>query len=177
MSRFHNADLTPDEGATSINVYLSNLAANATDKKMFTSPVHSILVKAIRQGPAVPEDAILLSLSAKDVVAVEDGPDNCINAAVPHPYRAKQVKNGMAQLVGNVEMYSAATLDESVSCVGGGTVILKMIDLSSSTEELAITLGLMKDMIRDSWSASEEMERIREYHSSFCEDWLMGRRF
>ena len=146
-------------------MYLSNLAANATDKKLFTSPAHSILVRAIRQGPAISEDAILLSLSAKDFVVMEDGPDVCHNAGVPHPYRAKQVKHGMAHLVGNVEVYSAMALDESVACVGGGTVILKMIDLSASTEELAVTLGLMRDMIKDSWSASEEMERIRKHAS------------
>ena len=107
----------------------------------------------------------MVSLTAKDVVVVEDGPDICMNAGVPHPHRAKQVRYGTAQLVGNVEVYSATALDESVSCVGGGTVILKMIDLSSSTEELATTLGLMRDMIKDSWSASEEMERIRQFAS------------
>jgi hypothetical protein len=143
-------------------VYLSNLASNATDKKLFTSPVHSVLVRAIRQGPAFPEESIVLSLTAKDVLSMDDGPDICTNAAVPHPYRAKQVRHGTAQLMGNVEVYSATALDESVTCVGGGTVILKMIDLSSSTEELATTLGLMRDMIKDSWSASEEMERIRQ---------------
>lgn len=124
---------------------------------MFTSPAHSILVRAIRQGPAFAEDSILLSLSAKDV----DG-DACINSAIPHPYRAKQVRNGTLSLVGDVGTHTVMSLDESVACVGGGTVILKMIDLSTSTEELLFGLGLLRDIIKDCWSASEEMERIRE---------------
>ena len=53
-------------------------------------------------------------------------------------------------------------LDETVSSVGGGTVILKMIDMASTSEELAKTLAIFRDMLRDSWEASEEMERIRE---------------
>jgi len=152
------ARLNPDEGATSINVYLSGLALTAADKKMFTSPAHSILVRAIRQGPAFAEDSILLSLSAKDV----DG-DTCLNSAISQPYRAKQVRNGSLKIVGDVDTHTAMSLDESVACVGGGTVILKMIDLSSTTEELVVGLGLLRDMIRDCWSASEEMERIRKW--------------
>jgi hypothetical protein len=58
--------------------------------------------------------------------------------------------------------HSKPSLDESTSCVGGGTVVLKMIDLSLTSEELAATLGILRDLIKDSWSASEEMERIRE---------------
>lgn len=54
------------------------------------------------------------------------------------------------------------SLDESVSAVGGGVVLLKMIDLSQTKEELATTLGILRDTIKDSWKASEEMERIRE---------------
>lgn len=54
------------------------------------------------------------------------------------------------------------SLDESVSAVGGGVVLLKMIDLSQTKEELATTLAILRDTIKDSWKASEEMERIRE---------------
>ena len=156
---WRRAKLIADEGATSINVYLSALALTAADKKMFTSPAHSILVRAIRQGPAFAEESILLSLSAKDVEG-----DTCLNSAIPHPYRAKQVRNGTLKMVGDVDTHTAMSLDESVACVGGGTVILKTIDLSNSTDELLIGLGLLRDMIRDCWSASEEMERIRESH-------------
>lgn len=67
----------------------------------------------------------------------------------------------MATLVGDIQPSCPAALDESVACVGGGIAVLKLIDLSSSSEELATTLGILRDMIKDSWSASEEMERIR----------------
>jgi hypothetical protein len=53
-------------------------------------------------------------------------------------------------------------LDETVSVVGGGTVILKLIDLCRTPEELRTGLGMLRDLIKDNWAASEEMERIRQ---------------
>lgn len=122
-------------------------------------PNTSILVKAIRTGLAIPEENVLLSLSAGDVTS--DG-QTVVNAAVPHPIRAKQLRHGLAHIVGDLLCFRTINLDDSVSTVGGGTVLLKMIDMAQTSEELATTLGILKDMLRDSWSASEEMERIRE---------------
>ncbi|WVF68754.1 hypothetical protein IAT40_003526 [Kwoniella sp. CBS 6097] len=148
------------EGATSINIYLSNLAREGKDKKLFTHTSNSILVRAIRSGPAVPEETILLSLSARDF---DPALGSCTNAAVPHPYRAKQLRHGTARLTGNVRPFTASSLDESTTAVGGGLVILKLVDLSRTKEELISTLGMLRDMIKDSWSASEEMERIHGF--------------
>jgi len=148
-----------DEGATSINIYLSTLGQNAADKRLFTMPNTSAIVKAIRTGPAIPEEHILLSLSASDMLPSEE---TIVNAAVPHPWRARQLRHGLARLHGDVHAFSPCHLDDSVEAVGGGAVILKLIDMSQTSEELASTLGILRDMIKDSWRASEEMERIRE---------------
>ncbi|WVQ96281.1 hypothetical protein IAU59_003385 [Kwoniella sp. CBS 9459] len=148
------------EGATSINIYLSNLAREGKDKKLFTHASNSILVRAIRSGPAIPEETISLSLSARDY---DPSQGSCVNAAVPHPYRARQLRHGTAQLIGNVQPFTASSLDESTTAVGGGLVILKLVDLSRTKEELISTLGILRDMIKDSWSASEEMERIHGF--------------
>nr|XP_019013052.1 uncharacterized protein I206_02549 [Kwoniella pini CBS 10737]OCF51833.1 hypothetical protein I206_02549 [Kwoniella pini CBS 10737] len=148
------------EGATSINIYLSNLARDSKDRKIFTHSSNSILVRALRSGPAIPEDIIMLSLAARDYDSTLRA---CINAGIPHPLRAKQLQHGTARLVGNVSPFSATSLDESASAVGGGLVLLKLVDLSQTKEELVSTLGMFKDLIKDSWSASEEMERIHGF--------------
>ena len=148
-----------DEGATSINIYLSTLGQSAADKRLFTMPNTSAIVKAIRTGPAIPEEHILLSLSASDMLPSEE---TIVNAAVPHPWRARQLRHGLARLHGDVHAFSPCHLDDSVEAVGGGAVILKLIDMSQTSEELASTLAILRDMIKDSWRASEEMERIRE---------------
>jgi hypothetical protein len=59
--------------------------------------------------------------------------------------------------------FSTYDLDVSVLSVGGGVVVLKLIDLAQNAEQLAITLTLLRDMIKYSWSASEEMERIHGF--------------
>jgi hypothetical protein len=84
-----------------------------------------------------------------------------LNAAVPHPLRAQQLRHGTGRLIGNVDVYSSDGLDESVESVGGGTVVLKMIDMSQSSEELLGSLSVLREMTKECWSASEEMERIR----------------
>nr|XP_019045287.1 hypothetical protein I302_05676 [Kwoniella bestiolae CBS 10118]OCF24217.1 hypothetical protein I302_05676 [Kwoniella bestiolae CBS 10118] len=148
------------EGATSINIYLNNMARVGNDKKLFAHSSNSILVRAIRSGPAIPEDIIILSLAARDY---DPNLGACINAGVPHPLRARQLRHGTARLVGNVSPFSVTSLDESTTAVGGGLVLLKLVDLSRTKEELTSTLGMFKDMIKDSWSASEEMERIHGF--------------
>jgi hypothetical protein len=40
--------------------------------------------------------------------------------------------------------------------------VLKLVDLSQTPEELASALSILRDLIKDSWRASEEMERIRK---------------
>ncbi|ORY31849.1 hypothetical protein BCR39DRAFT_525741 [Naematelia encephala] len=159
------------EAATSINVYLSALAQAASDKRLFTLPANSLLVRAIRQGPAFPEEAILLSLAAGNVLpsrpvdAASAPPSACVNSAVPHPFRARQLRHGTARIVGSISAFEPTPLDDSVSTVGGGVVVLKMVDMAQTTDELSACLSILKDMIKDSWSASEEMERIRGFET------------
>ncbi|WVQ73417.1 hypothetical protein IAR50_002989 [Cryptococcus sp. DSM 104548] len=149
------------EGATSINIYLHRLAQSTLDKRLFTSPSKSILVRAIRSGHVLPEESIMVSLSARDFDPVQDA---CVNAAIPHPYRARQFRYGTANLTGNVRAFRSTSLDESVQAVGGGLVILKMVSMSCTSEELLDTLSILKDTIKDSWLASEEMERIHGFN-------------
>lgn len=136
------------------------MGQNAADKRLFTLPNTSAIVKAIRTGPAIAEEHILLSLSASDIQSSEE---SIVNAAVPHPWRAKQLRHGLAKLHGDVYAFSPIPLDDSVEAVGGGAVVLKLVDLSQTPEELASALSILRDLIKESWRASEEMERIRKF--------------
>ena len=147
-----------DEAATSINIYFTSVAQGDPEKKLASIPANSTLARAIRSGPVLPEESILLSFSAKDIL--QDG--RCVNAAIPHPFRASQFRNGTARLIGSLSSHSSPNMDESLSTVGGGAIVLKLIDLAQTPDELACTLNILRDLIKDSWKASEEMERIRE---------------
>lgn len=92
--------------------------------------------------------------------------DHCTNGAIPNITRARQLRQGTVRLEGRVEPFSVLNIDETTSAVGGGTVLLKMIDMARNTDELVACLSILRDMIKDNWEGSEEMERIREF--SFC---------
>ena len=51
-------------------------------------------------------------------------------------------------------------------------MLLKMIDMARTTAELTACLGMLRDMIKDNWAASEEMERIRKstFNGLFARD-------
>lgn len=123
-----------------------------------------MLVKAIRTGCAIAEENVLLSLSAKDAYATDaySALDRCTNGAIPNKSRARQLRQGWVWLEGRVEVFSAANIDETTAAVGGGTVLLKMVDMARNTEELVACLSMLRDVIKDNWAGSEEMERIRE---------------
>lgn len=151
------------EDATSINIHLHSLATTAQQKALALLPSNSQLVRAISAGPAIPEDNIMFSLAAHDVLPPMAGEEDFVlNGAVPHASRARDFKYARAKLVGSVFPYAAPDLDATISSVGGGVVALKLVDLASDAGELRVALGVLWDMLRYSWAASEEMERIRE---------------
>lgn len=151
------------EDATSINIHLHCVATAAQQKATALLPANSALVRAISTGPAFPEENILFSLAAKDELDSSEGKDYVLNGAVPHASRSRDFKFGRAELVGNVELFSTVDFDDSISAAGGCVVILKLVDLARTSEELLTTLSILKDMLKYGWKASEEMERIRGF--------------
>ncbi|WOO83333.1 Beige 1 [Vanrija pseudolonga] len=154
------------KGATSVNLYLHGLAQAASQQKTIPLlPSNSALVRAIRSGPSIAEENIMLSLCSKDALTGEDGAPGSfvLNGAVTHAFFARDVRYGRAKMVDHVFPFATTSMDEAVSTVGGGVVVLKLIDLAEDSEQLATTLTILQDMVRDSWSASEEMERIHGF--------------
>ncbi|GMK59712.1 hypothetical protein CspeluHIS016_0803180 [Cutaneotrichosporon spelunceum] len=149
------------EDATAINI---NLHALAAGHKAALLPANSQLVRAISSGPAIHEDNIMLSLSAADVLPPAPGEEACVlNGAVPHMSHARDFTYARARLAGSTFPYAVEDMDVVVGSVGGGVLVLKLVDMANTPEELRTALGVLWDMLRYSWSASEEMERIRGY--------------
>lgn len=149
------------ENATAINVYLHTIAQAAKQKTLALLPSNSVMVRAVRTGPAIPEDSIVFSLNAKN--KFDHDVDHVLNAAIPHASRAGDFKFGRAVLHGSSFPFSTVDLDIGITTVGGAVVALKMIDIARTPEELAKTVQVLHDMTRDSWQTSEEMERIHGY--------------
>lgn len=155
----------------SINTYLHRLAQSSSDNRLFSQQTKSMLVKAIRTGPTINEDSIILSVSARDVLSadISTSSGQVVNAAVPHQQRAQQLRHGLFTLEGAIEPHQSVNLDEGLEAVGGATVVLKMLDMARTTEEVQAVLSIIRDMTRKGWQASEEMERIRK--SAYTSRW------
>lgn len=149
------------ENATAINVHLHVLAQAAKQKTLALLPSNSAIVRAVKTGPAIPEDSIVFSLNAKD--KLDSDYDHVLNAAIPHASRAKDFKFGRGRLHGAVFPFYTTDLDVGITTVGGAVVALKMIDMARTSDELATTIQILHDMTRDCWETSEEMERIHGY--------------
>jgi hypothetical protein len=140
---------------------------NATKKEGKAAlPANSYLIKAIKQGHIFPEDVILLSLSANNVIDQQSGPPNAmkvLNAALPSSVRSADPARSHAVVVGDVSVYTPLSLDEAMFVVGGPAVALKIVELASSPEEMQSAVSLLVESVRENWKASEEIERMREF--------------
>ncbi len=86
----------------------------------------------------------------------------CLNSSITQPNKALESPSGRATLTGDVFASSITCTDTAIAVVGGPAVALKLVQMSQSSSELALTLAILFDSIKESWSASEDMERIRK---------------
>lgn len=168
-------DLIPlpsDEAATALNIYLSQVAATAKEKRhiLLTS---SYLIKAIKEGKPFPEESILFSLGAGNVydtvasrkwsMTGERVKERRVrNAALPSPNRIHEPVGGFFRFEGDAFSLRPTCLDEAISIVGGPAVALRLIELSESSKTLAASTIILWESVKESWTASEDMERMRK---------------
>jgi hypothetical protein len=61
-----------------------------------------------------------------------------------------------------VQVVDPCSLDEAMAVVGGPAVALRLIELARTESELTSTMAILAHLVKESWSACEELERIRE---------------
>jgi hypothetical protein len=147
-----------------LNIYLHNMV-NATKKEGKAAlPANSYLIKAIKQGHIFPEEEILLSYAANNASFSQGGTFETIvhNAALPSANRTLESVKSQAMATGDISTYNPLCLDEAMFVVGGPAVALKIVELASSPDELMSAISLLIESVRESWKASEEIERMRE---------------
>ncbi|SZF04114.1 unnamed protein product [Blumeria hordei] len=87
-----------------------------------------------------------------------------INAAVPSINRALTRPNGTAVLTGNPVIIIPQSLDNSLWQIGGFTsIVLKLVENSTSQDEILRAVGILFHGIKDNWRNSEAMERENGY--------------
>ena len=139
---------------------------NATKKEGKAAlPANSYLIKAIKQGHIFPEEEILLSYAANNARHSRDVTmgTKVQNAASPSANHTPEALKSQANATGDISMHNPLCLDEAMFVVGGPAVALKIVELASTAEELLSAISLLIESVRESWKASEEIERMREW--------------
>jgi beige protein homolog 1 len=131
---------------------------------------------------AVDESQLIKSLSktaAKNLFSYTRSGANAvaINGAVPAINDALVQANGVAMLMGEPVVTVPQTMDDVSWRLGGSSAIgLSLINRARTTEEVAISVDILLETIKDSWRNSEVMERNNGYSilSSLIRDRLMA---
>ncbi|KAN0061326.1 Beige protein-like 1 [Thecaphora frezii] len=86
-----------------------------------------------------------------------------LNQALPMTREAISASFGFAKLYGDPVLLTPRGTDELLWKLGGCSVLLKLIDLSTTSVALRKTLSLFFDLVSSSWRLSEDVERSKGY--------------
>lgn len=149
------------EGATALNIYLSNLVSSKTYSGTRPAlPRNSGLIKAIKEGRALPEESIMFSWTASH--GARDS-RIILNGAFPTPLKTLEQPQTHAIVEGDLFFFSPCSLDMAISSAGGPLVGLMLVNMAGDSSELAASLSILCDTFKESWAASEEMERMHGF--------------
>lgn len=163
------------EGATALNIYLTHLSK--VTKQGGVRPIlpsNSHLIKAIKEGKVFQDGNVLFSFNARNVVPnpkpskrmrLEERLDRprftVLNSSVPaNEFSPPAI---MAMLEGDLFSMHFHPLDMSFNAIGGPLSALRLVEMTRSPAQLQSALSILFEMVKEDWSASEEMERMRGY--------------
>jgi hypothetical protein len=116
-------------------------------------------------GTWAPESKLLLSVSPLALAPPEADSDfrGVLNCSVPRISDALALENGLGTTIGSPVIVVPQSLDDTIWCLGGCAIGLRVVEKASSAEELHIAVKALFEVIRLSWRNSEDMERCHGY--------------
>ncbi|KII85493.1 hypothetical protein PLICRDRAFT_44793 [Plicaturopsis crispa FD-325 SS-3] len=149
------------EASTSLNMFLSTLAAKHGVKNE-SSP----LLKAIKSGLGINDNAIVFSLAPVDLPDAPEGDVTSSPVTPGTPSRGRSVSRVARRgfkVEGDVLLVKTRCMDLALWKIGGAAVSLRLVQIAKTPHELSRALGILTDGLRNSWQNSEDMERLRGY--------------
>ncbi|KAG9019622.1 hypothetical protein FRB90_012468 [Tulasnella sp. 427] len=116
------------------------------------------LNKALSEGIELKESHIAYSISPHGIIEDGHGQQLLVNSS--RERKIKEVKLG--EMIGSARTIKIAPLHSAVWNFGGAAVLLRLVQLASSEQELASAVSILADAVNASWQLSDEMERSRE---------------
>lgn len=156
-----------------MSIYLSNMVHSARRGQRPILPQNSYLIKGIKEGRILSENSILFSFSARNIIhsghrlrTIEEKLNSprfwLLNSAHPAPARIIDQSCLYGKLTGDIFTTRPLCMDQAMLTVGGPTIALKLVDMSRSAEELQCAVSILCDCVKESWQASDDMEKSRE---------------
>lgn len=166
--------------STRINLRLESLAqaSGANDKQLSSHPLVQVITDAARSifnedkfyfivNSANHYDVDKISKKVTHGASVDPmqkpGKQLLLNQAVTLTRDAVDTSYGYAKMFGSPVLAPTQSLADSIWKLGGCAILLRLVDLSDSPENLEKSLTLMFDLLKDSWRLSEDAERTKSY--------------
>lgn len=137
-------------------------------------PQNSYLIKGIKEGRILAESSILFAFSARNIIHSGHRLRTIdqkltaprfwlLNSAHPAPARIIDQSCLYGRLTGDIFTTRPVCADQAMLTVGGPTVALKLVEMSRSAEELQCAISILCDSVKESWQASDDMEKSRQF--------------
>ncbi|KAF8208087.1 hypothetical protein K438DRAFT_1667321 [Mycena galopus ATCC 62051] len=147
------------EASTSLNMYLSTVVAKGS-----TPPAQTPLMKVVKDGLGIAENAIVFSVSPLNCPEADSGVGGAgTGVGAEGGIVPANGSKRFFKIQGDVFIVKAACLDLSLWKIGGAAVPLRLLQVANTPHEVSRALGVLMDGLRNSWQNSEDMERIRGY--------------
>jgi beige protein homolog 1 len=147
------------DASTALNIRLGQIGGAKAEK--------SVLMAAVRGkgGTWAPESKLLLSVSPLALASQESDTDmrGVLNCGVSRISDALALENGIGTTIGSPVIVIPQSMDDSIWCLGGCAIGLRMVEKASSADELFLAVKVLFEVIRLSWRNSEDMERCHGY--------------
>jgi beige protein homolog 1 len=146
------------DASTALNIRLGEMGGAKAEK--------SVLMAAVSGKGATwaLESKLLLSVSPL-ATATRGNADTpvVLNSGVPKITEALAIENGFGTTIGEPVIVIPHCLDDTMWCLGGCIIGLRMADKASAADELLHATKVLFETIRLSWRNSEDVERCHGY--------------
>jgi beige protein homolog 1 len=141
------------DASTALNIRLASMGVPKAEKSVLMATVRG------KGGQWAPETRLLLAVAAG---AQTDIP-GVLNCSEPRMSDALAMESGVGETVGGVVLVKPRSLDDTVWCLGGCAIGLRMVEKAATAEEVLDSVRVLFEFIRLSWRNSEDMERCHGY--------------
>ncbi|KAG8952301.1 hypothetical protein FRC04_004729 [Tulasnella sp. 424] len=141
------------KASTSLNIGIQNQKPHSSQEGLGS------LTKALNEGIDLKESHIAYSINPFAISEDEKG--RCLLVTASRGGNGKEVEHG--EVIGSTRVIKLTSLHAAAWDFGGAAVLLRLVELASTEQELVDALSVLADGLNASWQSSDDMERMGKY--------------